>query len=92
MNDDLESFGKVVDKMKIFPAIDIEGGRCVRLKQGKISDLTIYGSNPVEMALKWEKEGARALHVVDLDGDLKGMEEIRRFSGKWQESFPYLWK
>ena len=40
--------------MKIFPAIDIEDGHCVRLKQGKIQDLTVYGDDPVKMALKWE--------------------------------------
>lgn len=43
--------------MKIFPAIDIEDGHCVRLKQGKIQDLTVYGDDPVKMALKWESLG-----------------------------------
>lgn len=58
--------------MKIFPAIDIEDGHCVRLKQGKIKDLTVYGDDPVKMALKWESLGAKYLHVVDLDGAFKG--------------------
>lgn len=58
--------------MKIFPAIDIEDGHCVRLKQGKIGDLTVYGDDPVKMALKWESLGAKYLHVVDLDGAFKG--------------------
>ena len=58
--------------MKIFPAIDIEDGHCVRLKQGKIQDLTVYGDDPVKMALKWEALGAKYLHVVDLDGAFKG--------------------
>lgn len=58
--------------MKIFPAIDIEDGHCVRLKQGRKEDLTVYGDDPVKMALKWEAEGAKALHVVDLDGAFKG--------------------
>lgn len=58
--------------MKIFPAIDIEDGHCVRLKQGKIGDLTVYGDDPVKMALKWEALGAKYLHVVDLDGAFKG--------------------
>ena len=58
--------------MKIFPAIDIEDGHCVRLKQGKIQDLTVYGDDPVKMALKWESLGAKYLHVVDLDGAFKG--------------------
>ena len=59
--------------MKIFPAIDIEDGHCVRLKQGKIQDLTVYGDDPVKMALKWEDLGAKYLHVVDLDGAFKGI-------------------
>ena len=58
--------------MKIFPAIDIEDGHCVRLKQGKIQDITVYGKDPVEMALKWQNLGAKYLHVVDLDGAFKG--------------------
>lgn len=58
--------------MKIFPAIDIEGGHFVRLKQGNIQDVTVYGDDPVKMALKFQEEGAQALHVVDLDGAFKG--------------------
>ncbi len=58
--------------MKIFPAIDIESGHCVRLKQGKRDDLTVYGDDPVKMALKWQELGAKYLHVVDLDGAFKG--------------------
>ena len=58
--------------MKIFPAIDIESGHCVRLKQGKRADLTVYGDDPVKMALKWQELGAKYLHVVDLDGAFKG--------------------
>lgn len=58
--------------MKIFPAIDIQNGACVRLRQGVESDFTNYGNNPVEMAEKWERGGARYLHVVDLDGAFRG--------------------
>ncbi len=58
--------------MKIYPAIDIEGGRCVRLSQGKLQDLTVYGDSPVDMAKKWEAAGAKNLHIVDLDGAFKG--------------------
>jgi phosphoribosylformimino-5-aminoimidazole carboxamide ribotide isomerase len=68
--------------MKIFPAIDIEDGHCVRLKQGKIEDLTVYGDDPVKMALKWESEGAKQLHVVDLDGAFKGNGENKEIIGK----------
>ncbi|KNY28757.1 1-(5-phosphoribosyl)-5-[(5-phosphoribosylamino)methylideneamino]imidazole-4-carboxamide isomerase [Pseudobacteroides cellulosolvens] len=54
--------------MKIYPAIDVKDGRCVRLVQGKFSDVTVYADDPVDMALRWEKLGAEYLHVVDLDG------------------------
>lgn len=58
--------------MTIFPAIDLKGGKCVRLRQGVASDATVYGNDPVEMALHWQAEGGRALHVVDLDGAFNG--------------------
>jgi phosphoribosylformimino-5-aminoimidazole carboxamide ribotide isomerase len=54
--------------MFIYPAIDIKDGRCVRLVQGKFSDVTVYSDHPVEMALNFEQLGAEYLHVVDLDG------------------------
>lgn len=54
--------------MTIYPAINVKDGKCVRLVQGKFSDVTVYSDNPVEMALKWEKLGAKYLHVIDLDG------------------------
>lgn len=56
----------------IFPAIDLKGGRCVRLLQGREDAVTDYGSDPVAMALRWVDEGATALHVVDLDGAFQG--------------------
>ena len=58
--------------MRIYPAIDIKGGNCVRLLQGRFSDVTVYGDNPVDMAKKWESMGGEFIHVVDLDGALKG--------------------
>lgn len=58
--------------MTIFPAIDLKGGKCVRLRQGVAADATVYGNDPVEMALHWQAEGGRALHVVDLDGAFNG--------------------
>ena len=57
--------------MKIYPAIDILGGKAVRLKQGRKDDATTYG-DPVEMASKWVAQGAEWLHVVDLDGAFVG--------------------
>ncbi len=58
--------------MRIYPAIDIKDGNCVRLLQGRFDDVTVYGSDPVEMAKKWESLGGEFIHVVDLDGALKG--------------------
>ena len=54
--------------MKIIPAIDIQNGNCVRLRQGDFSQETIFHDNPVDMAKKWAEEGAERLHLVDLDG------------------------
>ena len=58
--------------MTIIPAIDLKGGKCVRLRQGVAADATVYGDDPVAMARHWEAEGGRALHVVDLDGAFSG--------------------
>lgn len=58
--------------MEIIPAIDIRGGKCVRLLQGNYSEETVYGDDPLEMAVKFESEGATRLHVVDLDGARDG--------------------
>lgn len=58
--------------MRIYPAIDVKDGRCVRLVQGQFDDVTVYSDNPVDMAFKWEKTGAEYLHIVDLDGAREG--------------------
>ena len=58
--------------MKVFPAIDLRGGRCVRLRQGRAADETVYAPDPVAAALSWQDGGASALHVVDLDGAFEG--------------------
>src|SRR5205809_6118070 len=57
--------------MNIYPAIDILGGKAVRLKQGRAADATVYGQ-PLEMAQRWVQKGAAWLHVVDLDGAFEG--------------------
>tara|TARA_B110000008_G_C16809095_1_gene499984 strand:- start:14 stop:760 length:747 start_codon:yes stop_codon:yes gene_type:complete len=54
--------------MIIIPAIDIQNGNCVRLRQGDFSQETIFHSSPIDMAKKWIKDGAERLHLVDLDG------------------------
>lgn len=58
--------------MRIYPAIDIKDGKCVRLLRGNFNDVTVYGDNPAQMAKKWEDLGGEFIHVVDLDGALKG--------------------
>lgn len=68
--------------MIIFPAIDIRGGRCVRLVQGRADQETVYGDDPAAMGKRWQAEGAAWLHVVDLDGAFgarpQNLEVIRR--------------
>jgi phosphoribosylformimino-5-aminoimidazole carboxamide ribotide isomerase len=54
--------------MDIYPAIDIQGGKCVRLRQGRFEEVTTYSEDPAQVARRWQAEGARWLHVVDLDG------------------------
>lgn len=58
--------------MLIIPAIDIRGGRCVRLVRGEASRELVYADDPVEVAIRWAAAGARWLHVVDLDGAFSG--------------------
>lgn len=58
--------------MLIIPAIDLKDGHCVRLKQGVMEDATIFSENPGEMAAHWLEQGARRLHLVDLNGAFAG--------------------
>ncbi|MCI5893656.1 MAG: 1-(5-phosphoribosyl)-5-[(5-phosphoribosylamino)methylideneamino]imidazole-4-carboxamide isomerase [Clostridiales bacterium] len=58
--------------MRIYPAIDIIGGKCVRLVKGDYSQKTTYAENPVDVAKKWESLGCEFIHVVDLDGAKSG--------------------
>lgn len=68
--------------MIILPAIDLKDGKCVRLRQGRVDDLTVYGDDPAEQARDWRDQGGQELHVVDLDGAFAGTpkhtEVIRR--------------
>lgn len=68
--------------MIILPAIDLKDGKCVRLRQGRVDDLTVYGDDPAEQARDWRDQGGQELHVVDLDGAFAGTpkhtEIIRR--------------
>ena len=58
--------------MLIIPAIDIKDGKCVRLRQGRMDDETVFSDDPVAMAGRWMKAGARRLHIVDLNGAVAG--------------------
>ena len=60
------------DPLMLIPAIDLKEGRCVRLRQGRMEDATVFSDDPVEMALKWQAEGAERIHLVDLDGAFAG--------------------
>ena len=58
--------------MLLIPAIDIKNGKCVRLRQGNMSDETVYNNDPVAMATKWVELGTKRLHIIDLDGAVSG--------------------
>ena len=58
--------------MLIIPAIDLKDGQCVRLRQGRMDDSTVFSDDPVEMAQRWVDAGARRLHLVDLNGAFDG--------------------
>ena len=71
--------------MIIFPAIDIRGGKCVRLEEGRFDRETVFAENPADAARRWVEAGSKWLHIVDLDGaragkpvNLKVVEEIAR--------------
>lgn len=59
--------------MKIWPAIDLRGGNCVRLKQGDYNQETVFGDDPGAMAQQWCEQGAECMHLVDLDGARDGL-------------------
>jgi phosphoribosylformimino-5-aminoimidazole carboxamide ribotide isomerase len=61
-----------MSEFTVIPAIDLKGGRCVRLRQGRAEDVTVYSDDPLEMARRWVAEGAQYLHIVDLDGAFEG--------------------
>jgi len=58
--------------MLVIPAIDLKDGQCVRLRQGRMEDNTVFSADPLAVASRWVKEGARRLHLVDLNGAFAG--------------------
>ena len=59
--------------MILFPAVDIKGGQAVRLKRGRADDSTVFSDDPVAAALQWQEQGAKFLHLGELDGAFKGV-------------------
>lgn len=74
--------------MLLIPAIDIKDGKCVRLRQGRMDDETVYAENPLDMAKRWVDAGARRLHLVDLDGALAGNPVNANVVHDIAEAFP----
>ncbi len=71
--------------MLLIPAIDIKNGRCVRLRQGRMEDETVFADDPVAVAERWLAAGARRLHVVDLDGATNGTPQNAALIGRMVE-------
>jgi phosphoribosylformimino-5-aminoimidazole carboxamide ribotide isomerase len=75
--------------MLLIPAIDLKDGQCVRLRQGRMDDVTVFSDDPVAVADRWVAAGAQRLHLVDLDGAASGQpvntESIRRIVAQYPE-------
>lgn len=56
------------ENMIVLPAVDIKDGKCVRLTRGEFGEVEVFSENPVQVAKEWIAQGAKAIHVVDLDG------------------------
>jgi phosphoribosylformimino-5-aminoimidazole carboxamide ribotide isomerase len=76
--------------MLLIPAIDLKDGRCVRLRQGRMEDETVFGDDPVEVARRWVDAGARRLHMVDLNGAFAGKPVNAGVVKAVAEAFPEL--
>lgn len=74
--------------MLLIPAIDIKDGRCVRLRQGRMDEETVFSDDPVAVAARWVECGARRLHVVDLDGAVAGQPMHHRLVAEMVRNHP----
>ncbi|MEE9492741.1 MAG: 1-(5-phosphoribosyl)-5-[(5-phosphoribosylamino)methylideneamino]imidazole-4-carboxamide isomerase [Gammaproteobacteria bacterium] len=74
--------------MLLIPAIDLKDGKCVRLRQGRMEDETIFADDPLEMAQKWVDAGAKRLHLVDLNGAFAGKPVNADIVHRIAEAFP----
>jgi phosphoribosylformimino-5-aminoimidazole carboxamide ribotide isomerase len=72
--------------MQIIPAIDIKDGNCVRLRQGEMQSATVFSEDPAAMAQHWLEQGAKRLHLVDLNGAFSGKPKTSRRSAKSSSS------
>jgi len=76
--------------MLLIPAIDLKDGKCVRLRQGRMDDDTVFSEDPVAMAERWAEAGARRLHLVDLDGAVSGRPVNADVIHRIAEALPQL--
>ena len=76
--------------MLVIPAIDLKDGQCVRLRQGKMNESTVFSDSPLDMAGHWVEQGAKRLHVVDLDGAFSGNLVNSEIVASIVKSFPDL--
>lgn len=76
--------------MLIIPAIDLKNGACVRLRQGRMEDATVYSDDPVATATRWIEAGAKRLHIVDLDGAFAGKPENKEAVVRILAEYPNL--
>ncbi|MGZ8247721.1 1-(5-phosphoribosyl)-5-[(5-phosphoribosylamino)methylideneamino]imidazole-4-carboxamide isomerase [Methylomagnum sp.] len=74
--------------MLLIPAIDLKDGKCVRLRQGRMEDDTVFSDDPVAMAGKWVAEGAKRLHLVDLNGAFAGVPRNGEVIHAIRETYP----
>ena len=76
--------------MLLIPAIDLKDGKCVRLRQGRMEDSTVFSDDPVAMAERWVEAGARRLHLVDLNGAFAGQPVNAQVIRRIAQTFPDL--
>lgn len=74
--------------MLVIPAIDIKDGKCVRLRQGRMDDETVFSDDPLAMAKRWVEAGAKRLHIVDLNGATQGKPINAEIIGAIAETYP----
>jgi len=74
--------------MLLIPAIDLKDGKCVRLRQGRMEDETVFADDPLDMAQRWVDAGARRLHLIDLNGAFAGQPVNTRVIRRIADAFP----